>query len=350
MGFHSVGANISRSRPLSIGLSVAAVASSLLLSACGSDGTGGAQIVPGTVTPTPTPPPTPPPQVSGVTTATVATFTDPWAMEFLSDGRFLVSERAKTTQSAGRLWLVAQNGAKIEVSGLPANLGVLDIKLDPSFGSNGIIYVSFLEEALADEPRVGRNAADMSRVPEGLAVFRAKLVATNQSAKVETLSVIWRQAPKVVSHAGSGEPGGHITFSPDGRFLFIAAGDRQEFEPVQDLGTTLGKVVRIYPDGTIPTDNPFAGRSGAKLEIWSLGHRNPYGLAFDERGQLWEHEMGPKGGDEFNKIVRAAIMAGRSFPTANIMTRTATTSRIMHRATGSSRRISAGPPSFLRRV
>jgi glucose/arabinose dehydrogenase len=90
--------------------------------------------------------------------------------------------------------------------------------------------------------------------------------------------------------------------SPDGRYLFIAAGDRQEFETNQSLSNTLGKTVRIFLDGSIPGNNPFVGTAGARPEIWALGHRNPYGLAFNDAGQLWQNEMGPLGGDELNLI------------------------------------------------
>jgi glucose/arabinose dehydrogenase len=105
-----------------------------------------------------------------------------------------------------------------------------------------------------------------------------------------------------VSLPGSGEYGAHLVFSPDGQYLFIVAGDRQEFEPAQDLGNTIGKIVRLKADGSIPADNPFVGVAGALPEIWTLGHRNPYGLAFNAAGRLWQHEMGPRGGDEFNLI------------------------------------------------
>ncbi len=126
---------------------------------------------------------------------------------------------------------------------------------------------------------------------------------STDGARLEGVRVAWRQT-KVVSDPGSGEPGGRMAFSPDGAYLFVAAGDRQELMPVQDLSNTLGKTIRLLADGSIPTDNPFVGRVGAMPEIWSLGHRNPYGMVFDASGRLWQHEMGPMGGDELNVIQR----------------------------------------------
>jgi glucose/arabinose dehydrogenase len=92
-----------------------------------------------------------------------------------------------------------------------------------------------------------------------------------------------------------------MTWSPNGAYLFVTAGDRQEYATwPQDPSNTVGKTIRIYPDGSIPTDNPFIGKAGALSEVWTLGHRNPYGLVFDSSGRLWENEMGPMGGDELN--------------------------------------------------
>ena len=125
--------------------------------------------------------------------------------------------------------------------------------------------------------------------------------------------VLWRQAPKIVSLPGSGEPGGRMAFSPDGRYLFVTAGIRQEFAPAQDLAGTLGKIIRLNADGSVPGDNPFSGKAGALPEIWTLGHRNAYGLAFDASGRLWSSEQGPRGGDEFN-----AVVAGGNYGWPNV--------------------------------
>jgi glucose/arabinose dehydrogenase len=132
-------------------------------------------------------------------------------------------------------------------------------------------------------------------VLKGTAVARGRL----DGDELKDVTVIWRQDPKQI---GRNHFGGKLAFGPDGK-LFITSGERQRFEPAQDLKTNLGKVVRINPDGSIPADNPFVKDKDAKPEIWSLGHRNPLGLAFDPAtGRLWEHEMGPKGGDEVNLI------------------------------------------------
>jgi glucose/arabinose dehydrogenase len=119
---------------------------------------------------------------------------------------------------------------------------------------------------------------------------------------LENLAVIWRQAPKV---DGRGHYGHRIAFGPDG-FLYISSGERQKFTPAQDLQQNLGKIVRLNDDGSVPADNPFADRGGVAAQIWSLGHRNPLGLAFDAQGQLWNVEMGPQGGDELNRVRRGA--------------------------------------------
>jgi glucose/arabinose dehydrogenase len=105
--------------------------------------------------------------------------------------------------------------------------------------------------------------------------------------------------------SGRGHYGHRIAFSPDGH-LFISSGDRQEFTPAQDMNANLGKILRLKDDGSIPADNPFASRGGVAAQIWSLGHRNPLGIAFAADGRLWENEMGPQGGDEFNLIERGS--------------------------------------------
>lgn len=105
---------------------------------------------------------------------------------------------------------------------------------------------------------------------------------------------------------GSGHFSHRLAFSPDGRHLFVSSGDRQKMEPAQDLATSLGTIVRLTPDGAAAPGNPFAGRAGTAAEIWSYGHRNPLGLAFDADGRLWSTEMGPQGGDELNLIEAGA--------------------------------------------
>ncbi|HEX8061871.1 MAG TPA: PQQ-dependent sugar dehydrogenase, partial [Allosphingosinicella sp.] len=135
----------------------------------------------------------------------------------------------------------------------------------------------------------------------GAVVGRARFLEGSQGPRLEGLQVIWRQSPKM---SGRGHFGHRIAFGPDGK-LYISSGERQEFTPAQDMNANLGKVLRLNDDGTVPADNPFAGRGGLTAQIWTLGHRNPLGLAFDSSGRLWEIEMGPKGGDELNLIERS---------------------------------------------
>jgi glucose/arabinose dehydrogenase len=104
--------------------------------------------------------------------------------------------------------------------------------------------------------------------------------------------------PKV---AGAGHYGHRIAFDTDD-YLWITSGERQKFDPAQDMQSNLGKIVRLNDDGSVPKDNPFSDKGGVTAQIWSLGHRNPLGIAFDAQGRLWNHEMGPKGGDELNLV------------------------------------------------
>lgn len=231
-------------------------------------------------------------------------------MTLLPDGTMLVTERPPTPGTLlnpvepGRLHLVTQAGVvSAPITGLPTNVGLLDVKADPKYAANHLVYVSFMERD-PKAPRLGRNAADPAVDPAGLAVARGTLsIDAGGTATITAASVIWRQFPKIVSNPGSGEPGGKMAFSPDGAYLFVTSGDRQETAPtyIQDIGYTVGKVIRIFPDGGIPNDNPYIGKP-ALGEIWSIGHRNPYGLAFNAAGELWENEMGPMGGDELNLI------------------------------------------------
>jgi glucose/arabinose dehydrogenase len=133
-------------------------------------------------------------------------------------------------------------------------------------------------------------------------VARARLELGANGGELRDLEVIWRQTPKV---DGGGHYAHRIAFGPDGH-LWISSGDRQKFDPAQDMQSTMGKIVRLNDDGSVPDDNPFADRGGPSAEIWSLGHRNPLGLAFDAAGRPWNVEMGPAGGDELNLVERGA--------------------------------------------
>lgn len=215
-------------------------------------------------------------------------FDHPWAIAFLPDGRFLVTEKP-----TGGLYIVSARGVKSKpVEGLPrvdgrGQGGLLDVELAPDYPTTRMIYWTYYE------PRDGGN---------GLAVARGKLV-TGATPRVEGVQVIFRMQPTLEStmHAG-----GRMVFAPDGA-LFVVLGERSILEgrrQAQDLGSHFGKIVRIRPDGSVPGDNPFVDRAGAKPEIWTLGHRNILSAALDGRNRLWVVEMGPRGGDELNLIER----------------------------------------------
>jgi glucose/arabinose dehydrogenase len=215
-----------------------------------------------------------------------ADLSEPWAMTFLPDGRMLVTEKA------GKLILIAQDGRIVgDIGGVPqvaygGQGGLGDVILHPDFAKNGFVYLSY------GEPGEGKTA--------GTAVARARLVLDKKGRRLADLKVIWRQNPKV---EGRGHFSGRMAFAPDGH-LFITSGERQKFTPAQDMDQNLGKVIRLTDDGAIPADNPFADKGGVAAQVWTLGHRNLLGIAFDADGQLWEQEMGPRGGDEVNLIVK----------------------------------------------
>lgn len=217
----------------------------------------------------------------------LATFDGPWAMTFLPDGRALVTEQA------GTIWLLNEDGSKAgKVTGGPdveerGQGGLGDIILHPDFATTGEVYLSFVERD-ADNDELS-----------GAAVAIAKLDLTATGGTVREQTVIWRQFDAV---PGNGHYGHRLAVSPDGH-LFITSGERQKFTPAQDMGSTLGKVVRLNLDGSVPADNPFAEQGGPAMEVWTLGHRNPLGIDFAPDGRLWVHEMGPRHGDELNLIV-----------------------------------------------
>jgi glucose/arabinose dehydrogenase len=204
---------------------------------------------------------------------------NPWGLAFLPDGRMLVTERP------GRLRIVGKDGKLSEpLAGVPEVLaqgqgGLMDVVLSPEFATDRLVFLSYSER--------GEGGA-------GTAVARGRL----GEDRLEDVRVIWRQTPKVAS---SNHWGSRLVFREDGT-LFVTTGDRFNQRPkVQDLSSTIGKVVRINPDGSIPRDNPFVGRQGARPEIWSYGHRNLQGAALHpESGELWTLEHGARGGDELN--------------------------------------------------
>lgn len=205
-------------------------------------------------------------------------FDHPWAMAFLPDGRFLVTERV------GRLRLVTPDGRiSPPLEGLPEidtvqQGGLFDVVLDPDFATNRLVYLSYAERG----PGGTGTAVARGRLGEG---------------RLEEVQVIYRQEPKL---DGGEHFGSRLVFSREG-YLFVTLGDRGQRDRAQDLSVALGKIVRIRPDGSVPPDNPFVGRPGARPEIWSYGHRNVQGAALHpDTGQLWIAEHGPMGGDEIN--------------------------------------------------
>jgi glucose/arabinose dehydrogenase len=249
---------------------------------------------------------------------TVARFDSPWAMAFLPG-----STTGIVTEKPGRIWLVdVRTGAKQPVAGAPKVVvsdqgGLLDVALSPTFARDNLVYLTYAEPS--------RNGGS------GLALARAKLVRGPGGARLDGLGLLWHDP----AGGKGGQFGAIIAFAPDGRSLFLSSGERQRFTPAQDPNQPLGKILHLTLDGKPAPGNAWAGKTGAPVvtitdppedtvaakstsgrkftwpgpnltpaETWSLGHRNPYGLTFDSQGRLWETEMGPRGGDELNLIVK----------------------------------------------
>lgn len=204
----------------------------------------------------------------------VATLDEPWAMVVLPQGGFLVTEKA------GRLAYVAASGDVQTIAGTPivaaaGQVGLHDVALAPDFKTSGLVYLTWVDGTDGGTLHLGRGRFDLA----GL--------------QLSDFQVIWR----ATQTGGDGHPGAMIAFGPDGH-LFLTSGDRQLGDPAQALGDSRGKILRLKADGTPASGNPFPDAP----EVWTLGHRNPYGLTFDGTGTLWSHEMGPRGGDELNVI------------------------------------------------
>jgi glucose/arabinose dehydrogenase len=244
---------------------------------------------------------------------TVTTFTLPWRMAFLPDGRMLITEKV------GPLWLVTPDGQKTMVTGTPpvywqGQSGMFGVYISPNYATDQNIYLTYSEPG---------------DYGGGLALARARLNATGRVG-LTNLQVLWHQMPK----GKGGQEGGAVAFAPDGQSLFMTVGDRMRFTPAQDPNQPIGKILHLTLDGKPAPDNPNFGKTGAAsiplidppsntetaktakvvstytfpgpnltpAETWTMGHRTPYGLAFSPTGELWEIEHGPRGGDELNLI------------------------------------------------
>ncbi len=248
------------------------------------------------------------------TMTTVTTFELPWRIAFLPDGRMLITEKV------GPVWLVTQQGDKIQVGNTPpvywqGQDGMLGVFLSPHYATDRSIYLTYVEPG---------------DYGGGLVLARARLNAGATSARLGNFEVLWRQMPR----GKGGQAGAQVAFSPDGQYLFLAVGDRQRMTPAQDPNQPVGKILRLTLDGNPAPGNPDFGKTGAATiplidpprdteaaknakvvstytftspnltpaETWASGVRTPYGLAFSPTGELWEVEHGPRGGDELNLI------------------------------------------------
>lgn len=230
------------------------------------------------------------------TVTPVATFSTPWAMDFLPGSGVRRTATALVTEKEGRLWLVdTASGARREVAGVPTvrvagQGGLGDVVAHPGFAGNRLVYLSFAE--------AGPNGTG------GGALGYGRLILGRGPPRLEGFRVIWRQTPKVT---GNGHFAHRIAFAPDGS-LFLSSGDREKMEPAQAMDGNLGKILHLTAQGAPAAGNPWARPGGVAATFWSIGHRNPLGLAFAPDGRLWSSEMGPRGGDELN-----LIFSGRNY-------------------------------------
>ena len=214
----------------------------------------------------------------------------PWAVAFLPDGRYLVTERPgrmRIVQGDGRLGAPLAGLPAVEAAGQG---GLLDVVLDSDFARNRQLYFCYSEPG---------SGADSSKNSTALASARL----SDDASRLEQVKVLFSQRPKYASalHFGCRIVERMVDGKSDGT-LFLALGERSRYkEEAQNLQSHLGKIVRIAKDGSVPRDNPFAGRADAWPEIWSYGHRNAQGAALAPDGSLWMHEHGPQGGDEVNR-------------------------------------------------
>jgi glucose/arabinose dehydrogenase len=214
-----------------------------------------------------------------------STLNRPWGIAELPGGKFIVTEKDGTMRI-----VAATGGAGDPLKGVPkvnneGQGGLLGICLDPSFEQNRLIYWAFSEP-----------------LPQGNVTAVAKGKLSSDEKSLEGVTVIYRATP---AYKGTLHYGGRVLFSKDGH-LFASTGERSDLvtrPQAQDLNSGLGKIIRITTEGKPVAGNPFEGKSGARAEIYSYGHRNVQGIAFHpETGDLWETEFGPRGGDELNRI------------------------------------------------
>ncbi|WP_213982545.1 PQQ-dependent sugar dehydrogenase [Sphingomonas sp. dw_22] len=289
----------------------------LLVTACSPQDAKSGQSQAATTTPIPVPTGTPAPVPEGLpfNVTRIADFDSPFGLAFLADGSALITEKSGHLQ----LWQTDQK--VVEVSGVPkvatpGQGGLLDVAIAPDFATSSLIYFTY------SEPRPTGSA---------LAMARARLSRGHGAPpRLDNVEVLFRAG----SDGDGGQFGAVIAFAPDGKSLFLSSGERQRFTPAQDPGQAIGKILHLTLDGKPFPGNPDAGKTGpatvkvtdppkdtvvaktaptrdftfqgpnpAPASTWSLGHRNPYGLAFDPSGNLWEIEMGPQGGDEVNLIL-----------------------------------------------
>ncbi|MDO5618250.1 PQQ-dependent sugar dehydrogenase [Kocuria sp.] len=215
----------------------------------------------------------------------VGTYDSPWAVEILPGGQSLLI----TTRDGTVILRDLDGDRELSLTGVPEPVvagqgGLGDVVAGPTYDQDGTVYLSWVQ------------AGDTGT---GAVIGRATLEDSGDQTALEDLEVIWEQVPKTT---GNGHFGHRMAFSPDGEHLFVTSGDRQEMDPAQDLDSSLGKILRLTPDGEPAPGNPFADRGEVAAEVWSYGHRNPLGLAFAPDGTLWSSEMGPQGGDELNRI------------------------------------------------
>lgn len=229
----------------------------------------------------------------------LAPFDNPWGLDFLPDGRIVVTEKSD------RMYIVNSRGAKMPVTGLPVSVGANggggqsgfhDVAVPATYAKDHVLWFSYVAKA-GD----GNNH---------LTLAKARVVESANTAQLTNMKIVWQEPS---TYSVRGQPGARIAFEPGGQHVFLSVGDGDIPDAKGDRGFTaqlpdsgLGKIIRLNLDGSTPADNPNASAPGVAGQIWASGFRNPYGLAFSEDGKLWETEMGPSSGDEFNQILKGA--------------------------------------------